>query len=72
MPHLELKIEDGGLWIEDRPSKCEDFIMPQRHFIHLFLYIYRQNSLIFSKSKNEAVPNVINIYFFFEMGILSI
>ena len=25
--HLESKIEDGGLWIGDRPSNIEDFIM---------------------------------------------
>ena len=26
--HLELKIEDGGLWIEVRPLRFENFIMP--------------------------------------------
>ena len=29
MKHLVLKIEDGGLWIEGRPSRLKDFIMPR-------------------------------------------
>ena len=37
---LELKIGDGGLWIEDRPSRFEDFIMPHQHSIHIFLFIH--------------------------------
>ena len=36
MKDLELKIEDGGLWIEDRHSRFEDSIMPQKHLIHIF------------------------------------
>ena len=28
MEDLEFKIEDGGLWIEDRHSKFDDLIMP--------------------------------------------
>ena len=39
MKHLELKIEDRGQWIEDRPSRFEDFIMPHQ-FIHIFLFIH--------------------------------
>ena len=29
MEDLEFKIEDGGLWIENRPLNIEDFIMPR-------------------------------------------
>ena len=38
--HLELKIEDGGLGIEDRPSRFEDFNMAHQHLIHVFLFIH--------------------------------
>ena len=39
MKHLELKIEEGGLWIEDRPPRFEVFIMPHQYLIHTFLFI---------------------------------
>ena len=38
MGFREIKIEGGGLWIEDRQSK-EDSIMPQQHLIHTFTVI---------------------------------
>ena len=38
MKHLKLKTEDGSLWIDDRPSRFEDFIMPHKHFIHIFMF----------------------------------
>ena len=47
MKHLELKIEDGGLWIEDRPSRLEDFIMPHQHLIHIFWFIHCRESRYF-------------------------
>ena len=47
MTHLELKIEDGGIWIEDRPSKYENFIMPHQHLKHLFLFIHCRESRYF-------------------------
>ena len=40
MKHLEWKIEDGGLWIEDKPSRFEGFIMPHQHLKHIFLFIH--------------------------------
>ena len=40
MEHLELKIEDGGIWIEVRLSRFEDFNMPYQHLIHVFLFIH--------------------------------
>ena len=47
MKQLELKIEDGGLWIEERPSRFEDIIMPHQHLIHLFQFIHRRESRYF-------------------------
>ena len=37
MKDLEFRIEDGGLWIEDRHSRFEDLTMPHQHLIHAFL-----------------------------------
>lgn len=31
MNYLELRMQDGGLCIEERPSSFEDFIMPKQH-----------------------------------------
>ena len=45
--HLELKIEDGWLWMEDRPSRFEDLIMPQQQLIHIFLFIICRESRYF-------------------------
>ena len=45
--HLELNTEDGGLWIEDRPSRFDDFIMPHHHLIYVFLLINCCESLYF-------------------------
>ena len=39
MEDLEIKIEDGGLWNEDRHSRFEDLIMPHQHLTHIFLFI---------------------------------
>ena len=47
MTHSEWKIEDGELWIEDRPSRLEDFIMPHQHLIHIFLFIHSRKSCYF-------------------------
>ena len=47
MEDLEIQIEDGGLWIEDRPSRFGDFIMPHQHLIHIFLFIHCRKSRYF-------------------------
>ena len=47
MEDLEFKIEDGGLWIEDRHSRFEDWIMTHQHLIYLFLFILYHKSLYF-------------------------
>ena len=47
MKDLEFKMEDGGLWIEDRHSRFEDLIMPHQHLIHVFLFILCCKSLYF-------------------------
>ena len=47
MEHLEFKIEDGCLWIEDRSSGFEGIIMPRKHLIHIFLFIHCRESRYF-------------------------
>ena len=44
MKDLEVKIEDGGLWIEDRHSKIEDLIIP---LLYIFLFIFYRESRYF-------------------------
>jgi len=44
---LELIIEDGGLWIKDRPPRFGDLIMPQQHLILIFLFIHCRESRYF-------------------------
>ena len=39
MEDLEIKIEDGGLWIGDRHSRFENLIMSHLHLTHVFLFI---------------------------------
>ena len=52
MNHLELKIQDGGPWIEDRPSKFQDFIMPHQHLIHIFLFTHSRKYRYFGDIYN--------------------
>ena len=47
MKDLEFKIEDGGLWIEDRHSRFEDSIMPHQHSMHIFTVILCSESCYF-------------------------
>ena len=47
MEDLEIKIEDGGLWIEDRLYRFEDSIMPYQHLIHIFPFILCRKSCYF-------------------------
>ena len=44
MEDLEFKIEDGGLWIEDRHSKFEDLIIPHKRLLYIFLLIFCRES----------------------------
>ena len=39
MENLVIKIEDGGLWIEERHTRFEDLIMPHQHLIHILPFI---------------------------------
>ena len=39
MEDLGFKIEVEGLWIEDRQSRFEDYIMPHKHLIRMFLFV---------------------------------
>ena len=47
MEHSEWKIENGRIWMEERPSRFEDFIMPHQHLIHIFLFIHCRESRYF-------------------------
>jgi len=47
MEDLEFKIEDGGLWIEDRQSRFENLIMQTHYLIHEFLFIVCRESHYF-------------------------
>ena len=47
MEDLEFKIEDLGLWIDDRHSRFEDLIMPHQHLVHIFLFIICRKSRYF-------------------------
>ena len=44
MEDLEFNNEDRGLWIKDRPSRFEDFILPHQHLMHIFLFIHCHKS----------------------------
>ena len=50
MEDLKIKIEDGGFWIEDRPSRFENsscHLMPHQHLIQIFLFIHCRESCYF-------------------------
>ena len=47
MEDLEFKIEDGGLWIEERHSKFEDLIIPHKRLLYIFLFIFCRESRYF-------------------------
>ena len=65
--HLELKIEDGWLWMEDRPSRFKDFIMPHQHLIHLFLFIHCRESSFFEDIVKLWIFRLRTIYNFFQV-----
>ena len=52
MEDLGLKIEVEGLWIEDRQSRFEDFIIPHQHLIHIFLFVLCRKSCYFENIVN--------------------
>ena len=47
MENLGFKIEVEGLWIEDRQSRFEDFIMQHQRLIHMFLFVLCRESRYF-------------------------
>ena len=53
MEDLEIKIEDGGLWIEDRHSRLEDSIMPHQHLRYIILFILCRESCYFEDILNS-------------------
>ena len=63
MKRLEIKIEDGWLWIKDRPSRFEDFIMPHQHLIHIFLSIHCRESHYFEgKALNFPLEDNLQLF----------
>ena len=44
MEDLGLEIEVEWLWIDDRKSRYEDFIMPNQHLIHMILFVLCRES----------------------------
>ena len=67
MTHLEWKFEDGGLWMEDRPSRFEDFIMPHQHLIHIFLFIHCHESYNLEDIVKLKIFHLRTIYNFFQV-----
>ena len=47
MEHLKFEIKDGWLWIEDRSSGFEDFLMPHQHLIPIIWFIHCRKSRYF-------------------------
>ena len=63
---FKLKIEDVGLWIEDRLSRFEDFLIPHQHFYIMLLY----NHIRIGKNKNAFTStdenNFLYLYFYID------
>ena len=66
MEDLGLKIEDGGLWIEDRHSRFEDSIMPHQHLIHIFVVIFCYKSRYFEDFVKLWIFHTRTIHNFFQ------
>ena len=64
MVHLEWKIEDEGIWNEDRPSRFENFIMPHQHLIHKFLFIHCRECCCFEDILTLYIFRLRTIYNF--------
>ena len=67
MEDLEFKIEDGGLWIEDRHSKFEDLIIPHKCLLYIFLFIFCHESHYFEDILNVQIFRLSTIYNFFQL-----
>ena len=67
MKHLELKIENGWLWIADRPSRFEEIIMPHQHLIHIFLFLLCRESHYFEDIVKLRIFCLMTIHIFFRV-----
>ena len=67
MEDLEFKIEDGGLWIEDRHSRFEDLTMPHQHLILMFLSDLCRESRYFEDIVKFRIFRLRRIYNFFQV-----
>ena len=69
---LELKIEGGGLLIDDGQSRFEDSIMPHQYLKHIFLCILCRESRYFEDNVNIWIFRLRMIYNFFQVWILTL
>ena len=65
------KIEDGGLWIENRPTRFQDFIMPHQYSIHIFLFIHCRKIRYFEDIVELWIFRLRTIYNFFQVCLQS-
>ena len=69
MENLGLKIEVEGLWIKDKQSRFEDYIMPHQHLIHMFLFVLCRESLYFEDIVKFLIFLLRTIYNFFQVSL---
>ena len=67
MEDLKFKIEDEGLWVEDRHSKFEDSIRPHLHFTHVFLFILCRESRYLKDIVKHQIFRLRMIHNFFQV-----
>ena len=64
---LKLKMEGGGLLIEDWQSGFEDSIVPHQYLKHIFLFILCRESRYFEDNVNMWIFRLRMIYDFFQV-----
>ena len=67
MEDIGLKIEVEQLWIEDRQSRFEDFIMPHQHLIHMLLFVLCRESHYFEDIAKFQIIHLRMIINFFQV-----
>ena len=67
MDDLEFKIEDAGLWIEDRHSRFEDLIMQHQDLMHIFLFSLCRESRYFKDFVRLWILHLRTIHNFFQV-----
>ena len=67
MEDIEFKIEDGGLWNENRPSRFEDSIMQHQDLMHVFLFSLCRESHYFKDFVKLRIFHLRTIHNFFQV-----